>query len=324
MRQLYPVPMNHNSHHNHQFAYVPVTNTLIQLGLYLTGAGKAIVGEQTTYPHQSHPELYNFSWKTGRILPEYQFVFITEGAGEFESEQTGRIDIAAGSMMILFPNCWHRYRPSQNTGWTEYWISVNGDLIFDWQQRGILSPDNPVHQLPAPLVLVNQYNEIIRLLTGQLRHTPTTVSARVLMIITQVLDHLEAHKSDARVVEGRGFTPIITAALMQIWNHSHQQLSVSLLAERVGVKRRKLERLFAEEVGHTVHQEITRCRLDRATRMLSETRVPIKSVAYASGFSSVANMSRVFRRELQTCPSEYRITTQQSATRVRRIDSTST
>lgn len=324
MRQPPEVQMKQKTSKDHQFAYVPVTNTLIQLGLYLTGAGKGIVAQQAAYPHQSHPELYNFSWKSGRILPEYQFVFIAEGNGEFESEQTGKIDISPGSMMILFPNTWHRYRPSQSTGWTEYWVSVNGDLIFDWQQRGILTPDNPVHQLPEPQVLIHQYNEIIRLLTGQSRHPPTTASARVLMIITQVLDYLETIKPDARVLEERGYSEAITAAMMEIWNHSHWQISVSLVAERIGVTRRKLERLFAAEVGHTVHQELTRCRLDRATRLLSETHVPIKSVAYASGFSSVANMSRVFRRELKTCPSEYRMTTQQTASKVRRIASTNT
>lgn len=310
--------MKHKTPKDDQFAYVPVTDTLIQLGLYLTGAGKGIVGPDSAYPHQSHPELYNFSWKSGRILPEYQFVFIAEGEGEFESKQTGRIEITPGSMMILFPNCWHRYRPSKQTGWTEYWISVNGDLMFDWQQRGILTPDNPVHHLPEPQVLIHQYNEIIRLLTGQSRHQPTTASARVLMIIAQVVDHLAATKPVVREFEERGFSPTVTAAMMEIWNHSHWQISVSLVAERIGVTRRKLERLFAEEVGHTVHQELTRCRLDRATRMLSETQSPIKSVAYASGFSSVANMSRVFRRELKTCPSEYRITEQQTATIARR------
>lgn len=293
------------------FTYVPVTETQIKLGLYLTGSGTGVVQPHDIYPQQSHPDLYNFTWNSGRVLPEYQFVFIAEGEGEFESKQTGKVKIKPGTMMILFPNVWHRYRPSIDTGWTEYWISVNGDLIFDWQQRNILSPLTAVHHLQDSKVLIRQYNEIIRLITEHPLHQPTSVSAHVLMIITEVLDHMEPVSPNLRLSKGKKHSKHVIAAMTEIWNHSHWQLSVSMVAERVGVTRRTLERLFKKEVGHTILNELTKCRLDRATRMLSETQVPVKSVAYASGFSNASTMTRVFQRELNISPSEYRIARQQ-------------
>ncbi|TWT60668.1 AraC family transcriptional regulator [Rubinisphaera italica] len=306
------------------FVYVPVTETQIKLGLYLTGSGTDVVGPDDVYPHQPHPELYNFTWNSGRVLPEYQFVFIAEGTGEFESKQTGKIEIKPGTMMILFPDVWHRYRPSKASGWTEYWISVNGDLIFDWQQRGILSPLDPVHHLQNAAVLIKQYNEIIRLITENPRHQPTSISARVLRIITEVLDQMQPVYPNMRSLGGKRHSAHVIAAMTEIWNHSHWQLSVSMVADRVGVNRRTLERLFEKEVGHTIHNELTKCRLDRATRMLIETQVPIKSVAYASGFSTASTMSRVFQRELNISPTEYRRAGQQvTSLTSRRNDSNS-
>ena len=61
------------------FAYLPATQAVSRLGLYLTGAGSDRVPPGSPYPRQQHPELYDFSWAQGRVLPEFQFVFVHEG-----------------------------------------------------------------------------------------------------------------------------------------------------------------------------------------------------------------------------------------------------
>ena len=125
------------------------------------------------------------------------------------------------------------------------------------------------------------------------------------MIMTAVIDQ---HTPDiARYGQSeQEFSPMINAAIDEIWTHSHRQISVAAIAHKLKVVRRTLERRFLKETGHTVHTEIVTCRLDRAKRLLSETNVSIKSAAFAAGFHSAANMSKVFRRELKLTPGEYR------------------
>lgn len=288
------------------FVYVPVTNTLTELGLYITGAGTSTVASGQEYPPETHPELYDFSWRTGRVLPEFQFVFISQGTGELETKDAGNLRIEKGTMLLLFPDVWHRYRPDKAVGWTEYWISVNGYLMFEWLSRGLLSQDRPVVKLQFPENLIGQYEEVIEILTDQPRHQPSSVSAKALTIITAVIDSQEPTVRVARHSPRHEFSPTVNAAITEIWNHSHSDVSITTVAQKVGVPRRTLERKFAQEVGYSLNAELIRCRLERACRLLSETRMPIKSVAYASGFSNTAAMSRVFRRELDTCPSEFR------------------
>ena len=305
-----------------QFVYVPVTSTSIQLGLYVTGAGYRCVAPGSEYPQKGHPELYDFTWRSGRVLPEFQFVFIAAGSGEFETKDSGTLAVNAGSMLILQPDVWHRYRPRTAEGWTEFWISVNGDLIHDWQQRGLLESVEPVIQLATPDQLISEYRAIIDELKAHPRHQPARVSARALMIMTSVMDHREPTGPATLLPHGQEFGPIVRAAINEIWNYSHHQISVAAIARRINVVRRTLERVFMKETGHSVHTELMKCRLERARRLLAETQVPIKAVAVASGFSSVSNMSRVFRRELQQSPTEYRevalaSTTQAMARRTR-------
>lgn len=288
-----------------QFAYVPVNSTSIQLGLYVTGAGWSQVSPGSTYPHKGHPELYDFTWRSGRVLPEFQFVFISEGSGEFESRETGLLDIQAGTMLILQPDSWHRYRPVKDKGWTEFWISVNGDLMHDWQNRGLLNTAEPMIRPKQPDMLISHYQAITAELAKHPRYLPTSVAANALMIMAGVIDQHTPIMGRYGQSEAE-FSPMVNSAIDEIWTHSHGQISVAAIARKLNVVRRTLERAFLKETGHSLHTEIVTCRLDRAKRLLGETNVSIKSAAFAAGFSSAANMSKVFRRELNLSPGQYR------------------
>lgn len=52
--------------------------------------------------------------------------------------------------------------------------------------------------------------------------------------------------------------------------------------------------------------EITTCRLSRAKRLLGETQLPIKSVAYLAGFGSEERMRVAFVQTAKLSPSAYR------------------
>lgn len=287
-----------------QFAYVPVSSTLIQVGLYVTGAGCTCVAPGSPYPQKGHPELYDFTWRSGRVLPEFQFVFISGGCGEFETKESGRLEVEAGALFVLQPDTWHRYRPSEDEGWTEYWISVNGDLIYDWQNRGLLDTAKPLIHVQHPDSIIGPYQAIIKACREQAGQLPTSVAADALMIMTSVMDHHSVTKVHGDLE--KNFSPIVSAAMGQIWNHSHRQISVTAIAQRLSVVRRTLERAFLKDTGRSIHDELMTCRLERAKRLLAETQVAVKAIAFAAGFSSVSSMSRVFRRELEITPSDYR------------------
>ncbi len=287
------------------FLYLPVTQAVSRLGLYLTGAGSDRVPAGSPYPRQQHPELYDFNWSQGRVLPEFQFVLVHEGQGEFESRELGRQNVEPGTMMVLFPDVWHRYRPARDTGWTESWISLGGELLFRWQARGLLCPEKAIVRLRHPGVVAQQYREIIRFVTRSPEQHPPLLSARAMTIISAVLEQSLDEVSDSGSEEG-DVAPLVRQARQVIWNHSHRKISVAAIARKLGITRRTLERNFRNEVGRTILEELIACRLERARRLLRDTHVPIKYVAFAAGFSSISNMCKVFRRELGVSPGEYR------------------
>ncbi len=287
------------------YGYMPVPEIVTRLGLYVTGAGTAVVPPNSSYPHQLHPELYDFKWRTGRVLPEFQFVFIAEGQGEFESKATGLQPVKAGTVIQLFPDVWHRYRPDPSTGWTEYWISFGGELMFRWHERGIFREATPLAVLRQPEEALYQYQRVIDVVRNRPEHSATLMTSRAMGVIATTLERHAIVDSEQPVFVSSN-DRIVDEARQIIWNHSHQRVTVDIIAKKVGVTRRTLERHFREHSDRTVLQELVACRIHRAKRLLVETNVPIKHVAHSAGFTSVSNLCKVFRREVNLTPGEFR------------------
>jgi AraC family transcriptional regulator of adaptative response / DNA-3-methyladenine glycosylase II len=102
----------------------------------------------------------------------------------------------------------------------------------------------------------------------------------------------------------RGMRLIVDGAL-------NDQLE-SDLAQRLGVSPRHLRRLFLEYVGATPDQVARSGRAHFARRLLDDSDLLITDVAFAAGFGSVRQMSRVMHDVFHASPTELRAKRRQS------------
>ncbi|MER8428429.1 GlxA family transcriptional regulator [Mesorhizobium sp. M1403] len=72
-------------------------------------------------------------------------------------------------------------------------------------------------------------------------------------------------------------------------------LTMSEVAERSGVSRRQLERLFAAHVHVPPVRHYLRVRVDHAKRLIEGTSMPIIDIAIACGFLSPSHFAKCFR-----------------------------
>ena len=289
--------------------YLPVNDDAMRWGIYLTGVGRAVVQRGSGYPPYRHPRLYDFGWEQGRTLPEFQMVLISEGRGVFESKATGEVAVTPRSVFFLVPGVWHRYRPEAETGWTERWIAFNGELAHRLMDMSLLQPVGPVHRVLEHQVLVRSYDDLIEKVVAHPARNSILLSLHALGLLGTVIEALGLDLPSAlepSVERGGLGDEVVTRALAWLWTRGHQAISVGQIAEAVGVTRRTLERRFACCVGHSIVEEIIGCRVNRAKRLLEETELPVKTVAYLAGFPSEQRMRAAFVQRERVSPLKFR------------------
>lgn len=94
---------------------------------------------------------------------------------------------------------------------------------------------------------------------------------------------------------------------IQEWvlNNIDQKISVSLMADKASMSIRNFTRSFHRDVGVCPSEFLEMARIDKARRMLSESKLPMKSVALKCGFSNAAQMRNVFKKHLSITPKQY-------------------
>ena len=88
--------------------------------------------------------------------------------------------------------------------------------------------------------------------------------------------------------------------------HLEDVLQIDQLASICGLSQRQLERLFKREQGCSPVKFYLRLRLERAEQLLAYTRMSVRDVGVACGFSSLAQFSRQYKAQYGLPPSRMR------------------
>lgn len=100
--------------------------------------------------------------------------------------------------------------------------------------------------------------------------------------------------------------PMVSAAMSWIEEHATRRVRVPMVAEAVGVPRRRLERRFRVALGRSVLEEIRRAHVEVAKRLLETTGLTLPEIARRSGFTNAGLLAEAFRRETELTPGQYR------------------
>ena len=95
---------------------------------------------------------------------------------------------------------------------------------------------------------------------------------------------------------------------LQNWilDHLHLRFTTAQLAAKAMMSERHFARVFQQEVGLSAQEFIEASRFERATHLLAELALPLKTVAARACFNDEAHMRRVFMKKLGITPKVYR------------------
>jgi len=112
------------------------------------------------------------------------------------------------------------------------------------------------------------------------------------------------------------FSPLMAAvaphetAITRVQNHVLEHLdkpfSIECMASLAAMSPRHFARVFARDVNMTPMEFLQSARIDNARNLLETSELPLKTVAFKSGFGSVRHMRFLFSEKLGLTPTQYR------------------
>jgi AraC-like DNA-binding protein len=283
------------------FRYLPVSKQDRDWGVYITGVGCTNVPPfSKNYPVSIHPDHYQFHWENGRVLQEYQALYVLRGDGEFESKTSGKKKVLPGTVMFLFPGEWHRYRPRHAIGWDEHWISFRGRHIDELVLNGFLTTEQPVLHTGVDDAILHSYLVAIDRVRAEPIGFQQLIAVNVLEIIAAALAAVRRRRSSSRAEN------IVREAKTLIEQQASETISMERLAARFQLGEKHFRRLFKEQTGLSPYQYYLQVRVHRAKEMLLGTTLSIKEIAASLHFETPFHFSAVFKKKTGMSPSHWR------------------
>ena len=287
--------------HNSEIRYITSHEKEDPWNLKINTVGFESIPDHSAYPASGHPQGYSFNFERGRVLHEFQLVYITKGSGQFAFGQNQTCNVPEGTAFLLFPGEWHTYRPDETTGWETYWVGFSGQFIENLFGEKSSYRKNPVINIGYDEEMVGLYKNILKVSGGERPGYQQLLSGMVIHLLAYLI-YREKDKSwkDKEVLNK------IDKARLIIREKIDGPISPEKLAVSLNMSYTWFRRMFRQYTGLAPAQYITQLKIQKAKELLSVTNKPIKEIAIDLGFESIDYFSTLFKRQTGMTPGEFR------------------
>jgi AraC-like DNA-binding protein len=284
------------------FVYLPKQTASSIWGCVATGAGYTNILPERPYPPRQHPLDHHFKWDEGRVLQSYQIILVSSGGGIFESAAfPGTQEVTPGTIIVLFPGVWHRYRPAKETGWVEHWIECQGPVFDAALRAGLIRPERRLLQPGVRHEFMDCFERCHALARTDAMANQDLLSTLGLHLLA-LLGHWQRGE--------RGFTKVIDEVVQRAHSlialRCQEPLDLPALARELGVGYSNLRHSFLSRMGVSLRKHYLDARIQKGQDFLLNTAKSVKEIAELLGFDSASHFSMQFKQRVGASPSEWR------------------
>ena len=164
-------------------------------------------------------------------------------------------------------------------------------------QRGLAFP-------PEAIILV--YHRLARLSSIEEGFIAVQEFFSILYELSKFDDARELASSSFAKVEVVSESKRILKVKNYIDEHYKDDLSLEQLADLVGMTPTAFSRYFKQRTAKNISEYIVDIRLGHAARLLVDTSDSVSEICWATGFNTLSNFNRLFRKRKGCSPTEFR------------------
>ena len=253
---------------------------------------------------RTDPTSYHWDGMTrvGRMDPPlFFFQFTLAGWGSFQVNGKAPRQVGPGAGFFAVVPSEHRYYlPEESPGWTFGWLGVYHPYLLARVKKQVAT-SGPIVEMPPTGALAAS---ALRLVRGAIKKDYRDRYEVEMALFEFVM----AYERWAQQASGRSGEreALLDAVRARIIASLPSAPAVIALAAEHGMTRSHFSHYFRNRTGSTPARFATEVRIQEATRMLVESRAPLKQIAGACGFANTNHFCRVFRRFQHLSPASYR------------------
>jgi AraC-like DNA-binding protein/ligand-binding sensor protein len=138
------------------------------------------------------------------------------------------------------------------------------------------------------------------------RVVPKTQYDGVVRLLSIFGQHLSAVSNELVTRQSAAESPMITRAKAYIAEHVDDELTLAEVAKAVSMSAYYFCKMFKKETGLNFVEYVSRVRVEKVKQLLLNPHMRVREAAFATGFQSLSQFNRTFRRIAGEAPSAYR------------------
>lgn len=128
----------------------------------------------------------------------------------------------------------------------------------------------------------------------------------VLRLLTIFAQHLSSISNQLMLSAKQAESPMISRAKVYISEHQHEEISLRQVAGSVNTSAFYFCKMFKQATGLTFTDYLARVRIEKVKNLLLNPHKRISEAAYETGFQSLSQFNRVFRKIVGESPTVWR------------------
>lgn len=234
------------------------------------------------------------------VRDHYIIHYITKGSGQYHVGNK-TFKLSKGDGFLICPSVNSIYQASTSDPWEYCWVGFYGTEAKRLLDSAHLNMDNPVFHYEEDEFL--GYFKSLYESSKDLKKTELSTLGYLYLILSKLIDQQEL--SSAK----KAYSPdsYVQKAISYIQsNYCSPTISINEISQYLGIDRTQFFRHFKQYTGISPQQFLTNFKMTKACEQIKTTDLPIEEIAHSVGFEHLSYFSKVFKKQLQLSPLEYK------------------
>lgn len=239
----------------------------------------------------------NATMKKNNLMQSFYSIFIVIGGSGIYEYKNKSFKIFPGQIFYVPPGleCTYHY-DNEKTKWEHITFEITGECAKNYIEMMGLTPDNPIKNC-------EDYEEVlslIKVIFDKYIEENTVEYYDVLSAFFKII----ACNAKRTTPKPQNLSNIIKEYINH--NYMDAQLTVESVCEVYKVNPSYMSRIFKQDISLSIKSYITNLRMAEARRLLRDTKITAKEIAFSVGFSNETHFLKTFKKHQGMTPKQYR------------------